>query len=245
MKQMLQKALVEWKTLSKEERLLPDDPAKQWDRINHPGARFPEDGHGFVVYTRDLKRDRPLPERWRDKFNQDSFWMSAEEAVTILPKTAKTGATRDWPEAITHRLVRLNFLDNVRGQTLAYEAGQIRDASIQTTITDIEKGLVHLSFSGTTRATTARDWPLKDGSVAEPTQSRGIETTVLGTAIWNTKTNAFDAFSLVAAGTRWGATRFNFRENDEAAAPIGFVVTLADDETEARVAPAYFWEYPW
>jgi len=45
----------------------------------------------------------------------------------------------------------------------------------------------------------------------------------------------------VALGSRWGATQYNGRRSDTNAAPIGIVMTLAEDTPCQRIAPAFFY----
>ncbi len=66
-----------------------------------------------------------------------------------------------------------------------------------------------------------------------------------GTAKFDPRLEKFTAFELVATGARWGATRFNFREDDRERAPIGFLVTLESDDPMGRVAPAELGNYGW
>jgi hypothetical protein len=81
---------------------------------------------------------------------------------------------------------------------------------------------------------------------AEPTdQRRGYRGTLLGTATWNAKTGRYEAFEIVAAGIRWGATQYNGRHDDLDPAPIGHLFTLAGDTPAERVAPASYWSYGW
>ena len=47
----------------------------------------------------------------------------------------------------------------------------------------------------------------------------------------------------MAVGTRWGGTRYNGRERDLGRHPIGFAMSLAQDDEP--VAPAYLWRYEW
>ena len=76
-------------------------------------------------------------------------------------------------------------------------------------------------------------------------QERGFETTILGFATYDTDKKKFEAFEMVALGSRWGATQFNGRERDLEAGPVGVALTLSSGRSDERVAPARIWEYDW
>ena len=55
----------------------------------------------------------------------------------------------------------------------------------------------------------------------------------------------FVKFSLAAVGSRWGRTRYNFRQDDVDEAPIGFAIILDEEDPGRRVAPAEMGAYGW
>jgi len=238
MAEMLRRALERWKTISKKDRLLAEDPTQS--RIDRSEGRYPKDGLVLKVYSRDLQRD-DLPNDWTGAaWNLDFAWFRREETRSLLPAGLTKGAKVDWPEALAKRLARFHLLDNVRGQTDAYEDGQIVEARVTTEVVKVAKGVVTVRFSGATRASTTGRWP-------EPPDpaTRGLGTKIMGTAAYDPAKEKFTAFELVASGTRWGMTRFNFRETDRKPGPIGFVLTLAADAPQERAAPAFFGQYRW
>jgi hypothetical protein len=235
---MLRRALDKWKTLSKRERLLSDDPSKA--RIDRHLNQYPSDGLVLKVFSRDIERD-DLPNDWTGiAWNLDFAWFRKEEMAQILPRELSKGASVEWPEALAKRLARFHLVDNVRGQTDGYEEPAIVEAKIRSQVTKVAKGQVTLRFEGTTRASTTGSWP-KDPDPG----TRGLGTKIIGTATWDPSKGRFTAFEMVAAGTRWGASRFNFRENDRKPSPIGFVIQLAEDKPANRVAPAFIYMYGW
>ena len=238
MADMLRRALDRWKSISKKDRLLAEDPAQS--RIERTESRCPKDGLVLKVHSRDLERD-DLPNDWTAvAWNLDFAWFRRDEMRSLLPKELTQGAKVDWPEALVKRLARFHFLDNVRGQTDAYEEGNIVEAGLTTSVVKVARGVVSLRFAGATRASTTGRWP----DTPDP-NTRGLGTKILGTAAYDPSKEKFTAFELVAAGTRWGMTRFNFRENDRKPGPIGFVLTLAGDKPQDRAAPAFFGQYHW
>jgi hypothetical protein len=241
MAQMLQRALDRWKTLSKKERLLSEDPKASAGLLQR--ATFPEDGLALKVYSRDLNRT-DLPDDWRGKaWNIDFAWFRKAEVAQLLPKELTKGAAVEWPAALAQRLVRFHLVDNVRGQTDGYEDKEVQEASIKTEIAKVVKGLVHLKFSGSTRATTANAWPA--AGAEPPANTRGLQTQILGSGVYDPSKGKFTSLEIVAAGSRWGMTRFNFRENDQKRSGIGFVLKLVEDRPQDRVAPALVFRYGW
>ena len=94
----------------------------------------------------------------------------------------------------------------------------------------LRKGIVHFTLEGEVK--------MKSGQ-------REIEAKIRGKAAWNTLKNKFDEFELVIAGTRTGRSQFNAREDDQAKAGIGWVLTLAGDKPVDKIAPAEFGQYGW
>ena len=68
---------------------------------------------------------------------------------------------------------------------------------------------------------------------------------ILGSAVYDPQKGKFTTFEALAVGTRWGMTRFNFREQDQKISPIGFALVLVEDKPAHRVAPAHVFAYGW
>lgn len=248
MERMLQDALARWKAMPKAERYLAYDPATRRDEIRRRAAMFPEDGLPLRVYTRDMPR-KGLPNDWRrTAWNVDSLWFRKAEARTLLPRRLAKGQSVDWPDALVQRLVRHHLVDNVRGQTNGYGTEHVQVARLRTTITKIAGGKVTVTFDGASRATTTGTWPAKGrfAEVAQPgSMHRGMQTRMAGTATYDRKAERFTSFELAAAGTRWGRTRFNFRQDDLDETPIGFAIVLDAEDPGRKVAPAEIGAYGW
>ncbi len=253
MERMLREALAEWKAMPAKERLLAYDPAKRRDEIQRRERQYPEDGLPLRVFARDMPRKagkhKALPSDWRSAaWNVDSLWFRQAEARTLLPSRLAKGRAVDWPAAMVQRLVRHNLVDNVRGQTNGYAASHVQIASLRTTVTNVAKHLVTVSFEGSSRATTAGVWPKAgafDSVAGHGRHSRGVQTGMLGTATYDTKTRRFVTFELTAVGTRWGQTRYNFRHDDLDETPIGFAIVFDANDPGNRVAPAEMGAYGW
>ena len=101
---------------------------------------------------------------------------------------------------------------------------------------------------GESRTTTTGAWP-KDGRFASMEEhgafSRGVQTTMVGEATFDIASGRFTRFELVASGTRWGKTRYNFREDDADEAPIAFAIVYDEEDPGRKVAPAEMGGYGW
>ncbi|MBT8485171.1 MAG: hypothetical protein KJO43_06295 [Phycisphaerae bacterium] len=253
---MLERALAAWEVLPRAERRM--DPASltraplraRWERL------YPEDGLVLRVTSRDLREpsdpaaEPTRPRRrssWkRHAWNQDYAWFRRLEMMSFVPASRRVGATTTLPESLAERVVRLHLVDNVRGQVRAFSRDEVQRAEVTSRITAIDDGRITLALSGRTRAVHAAtpEPPAEEGRRRNPERAeRGVETELTGRAIFDTERRRFVAFELVAIGKRWGATRYNGRERDTAAAGIGIAFTLATNDPP--VAPAYIWEYGW
>lgn len=248
MAELLRTSLEKWKTLSREERLLPFDPATIV--IERPEDRYPVDGLVLRVVSRDLPRDPETrdPADWRTHaWNFDHAWFSRAEVERLVPREFAVGATYELDAALTKRLVRLHLVDNVRGQTAGYADRAVKEARLSGTISAVDGNTVTIAITGRASQSDQRtdtDDRTGDNAASDEPQ-RGVAVELLGSAVFDTESRRFTAFDLVAVGTRFGTTRFNQRHDDRAAAPIGFHLHLAVDHPTARVAPAEFWEYGW
>jgi len=229
---LLEKSLVKWRTLKREERLLPADPAKQLADIRRPERFYPRDGLVLYVTSRDMPRDakaaKPAKGGWREfAWNQDFAWFTRREAKQFLPPEPKPGKKHHLPLPMLHRIVCAHLVDNVRGQTSPFEESQVKKARLTVEVTAVDGGVISLRLEGETL--TARDRPSK----------HGLDLRLLGKATYDRFLERFLTFELIALGTRSGGTQLNDRRRDLDPAPIGLLFTLAGDGPCERVAPAF------
>lgn len=230
---LLRGALVKWKEIKKEDRLLKEDPAETWKEIDRAEKHYPEDGLVLRVTSRDLPREnhRLNDADWRDNaWNHDYAWFRKEEVAAMIPRAIARGTEWTLPDGLVRRLCRIHLVDNVRGQTNSYREADVKEAQISAEVKNIRRGVVTIKLTGKVK--------MEQGD-------RGLEATMLGEARYNIKDEVFEKFELVVAGERWGRTRYNARENDEARAPIGYVMQIAGDSPTDKVAPAEFGNYGW
>jgi hypothetical protein len=240
---MLRQALERWETLAAEPAPVEaaDTPREvwRWERL------YPEDGLALRVVTRDVDREDG-PDDWRaHAWNLDHAWFRREEVQALVPAQDEVGAGATWPAELVIRLVRCHLVDSVRGQVPAFEAADVERAALVSTITAVEGPRVELAITGSTRAAVRGEWHVNGFSDAPAEHRRGYEAELLGQATFDRQQGRFTAFELVAAGTRWGGTRFNGRGDDLEPAPMAVSLTLGGDTPADRVAPALVWVYGW
>jgi len=238
MRAMLKKALKAWEALPRAERLLPFDPETRRKDIKCTENKFPSGGVALRAFVRDLPR-RNLPQDWRSKaWNVDYAWFREGELEGLMPARVRKKAKQAWPRPLVQRLARIHLLDYVRGQTTPHGKDHVHEASLVTEVVKVKKKAVELRFSGEVRISSGAWSDTPDGSA-----TRGVKVKLLGEAIYDRRLKRYTRFDLVAVGVRWGRTQFNFRQDDLAPSPIGWVFTLAPKDE--RVPPAHFGAYGW
>jgi len=243
---MLESALARWKELPRDQRYresLFESEQLESERLER---FYPESGLALRVTTRDLPREK-VTRDWRGKaWNLDYAWLREHEARMLLPETIAAGARHEWPAEIAVRIARSHMVDNVRGQVPAFGGPEDRvTASMTSHLGTPTDGRVTLHIEGTMSCVTPGRNAHEGGERQDGPEhrERGFETSLLGHATFDLDAKRFTSFELVALGTRWGGSRYNARDDDTEAAPVGVLFELAP-ATE-RVAPALFWAYRW
>jgi len=155
----------------------------------------------------DVDRSR---DGWRDftKWAWNENWIGLPSAAAFVPSGS---AAEPVPAAVVQRIAREVLVDNVRGQAPGWQAGEVREAVL--TKRRLSSGAGTMRFEYTGRA------HMEAGG-------RGYDATLYGQGVWNEAKRAFDSLDLVASGMRWGASRFNQREQDPGPAPMGVALSL-------------------
>lgn len=240
---MLQQALQRWQELAPAERHLGADAAARLAASRRFEDRCPPHGLVLIEYLRDLE---PLPgddERFAKAWNEDQVWLLPGEAAALVPPVAELGAKVAWPAAVAERLARLHLVDSVRGQTPAFPAKAVREASLSSEVVAIDGDRLELRLTGRSRTEHRGRWVVADRGEAVD-HARGVEVVCEGRATWDRGAGRFERFELLATGTRFGATQYNRRPATAEPAPIGFAFVLAPPDAP-RVAPAFWWDYGW
>lgn len=168
--------------------------------------------------------------------NRDTAWFSKSEVATMIPAKAAIGDSFDFPPAFVHRMAGYHFVDNVKGQTENFSKSQTSSTKIMGTITRIDNAKVEVEISGNTLGKVE----------GNPRSRRGVETKLIGHAVFDRQSKSFSEFEMVAVGHRWGRTRFNDRRRQMDATPIGYVFQLAPPNANPSI-PGIIWAYdaPW
>jgi hypothetical protein len=244
---MLRRALDKWNAMTPFERSSSVDVEAQAKQINRPEAKYPEDGLVLRVFSRDLPREN-LPKDWRGSaWNQDYAWFRRDEVLSMMPAKMAKGAQQAVPAPILNRLVRLNFVDNVRGQTPAFAEKDIVRADLTIEVVSVNGGVADVVLRGSSRVEAAGRWAVAGyRDMNSPSEQKAyIDLKLFGRAKYRVETERFTSFEMVALGTRYGATQYNGRTDDAGPAPIGYALVKAGNTSAERVAPANYWNYHW
>ena len=215
---------------------MQDDPSALRSKVERLESKYPEDGLVLRSYSRDLPRD-DAPTDWRaGAWNQDMVWFTKAEAIAL----ATPGHSR---AAILSRFVRTHLIDNVRGQTEAFEPGDVTESLMHFETVGQDASNRHIKITGSFRNDRPGERAYDDVPAELP---RGTDGKILGQATFDESIQKFTAFEMVALGIRWGDTRFNGRYDDAGPSPIGWAFKLAGDSPAERIAPAHLWDvYGW
>ncbi len=233
---LLSETLALWNELPIDQRLFEQDPHELAGLVQRLESKYPEDGLILRSYSRDLPRD-DAPNDWRhNAWNQDLVWFRKNEALAL----ANPGFSR---ASILARFARTHLLDNVRGQTEAFEPGDVVESLMHFECVSESGAERHLEIQGSFRVERLAEPAFENIPAEEP---RGTDAKMQGTATFNTKLERFTQFDAVALGIRWGGTRHNGRYDDPGPSPMGWAFVLAGDSPSERIAPAHLWDaYDW
>jgi len=237
---LLREGLAAWEALPADERARPVPAAAR------PGHRwedsFPEDGLALTAVHRDLTRDADGElcaegGRW----NLDHVWFSRDEARAWLPERLEVGEQRRLPEPLLERWACFHLVDNVRGQEGPFAPLDVERAEIVSTVVARDARRVTLHIACATRAASTGEWNLGQNPWSKfPNRPRALQAELAGRAVWDTRTERFVAFELVALGTSWGGSGLNGRAASmDASHDLGWWFTLAGDAPADRIAPAF------
>ena len=216
-------------------------------------SQFPQDGLVLSVICRDLPRAKASNSPSRNAYNEDFAWFRKAEARAFLPEQPIQGAKAQVRRDLVERLARFHFVDLVRGHTASFPQKAVEKAELSAEVIDVKGNLVSLSYKGRTRTSEVHDgvhiegkWNAKGPGIPEP-QTRGVDATVEGQAVYDLKAEKFVSFEMVVVSQRWGGNAYNGRldERDFGPAPMGIVLRLAGDSAAERVPPMFFRSYGW
>ena len=228
MLKMMEKALQKWDSLSREERLFPEDLQEKPADRSRWEWNYPEEGLVLHQYCRDLPRGEESVQGWRkNAWNQDFAWFRKKEARSFLSADPKVGEVHPVPLLLVLRLIRFHLVDIVRGQTSPWKLSHIRKAVLESRVLKREGDRVTLSLQGKTKTYAKGKWPVRGMSSAREKTERGFDARLEGHAVYDLSKERFISFELLARGSRWGGTQYNGRGDDLDPAPMGVFFQLA------------------
>lgn len=254
---LMRKGLEKWGKHSPAERLMTKDvfakAAAELGEVERR-SRYPQDGLVLSVICRDLPRSpKPSNSPSRNAYNQDYAWFRKSEARAFLPEQPIKGAKQEVQRDLVERLARFHFVDLVRGHTASFPQQAVEHAGLTAEVIDVKGNLVSLCYKGRTRTSEVHNgvhiegkWNAKAPGIPEP-QTRGIDATLEGQAVYDLKAEKFGSFDLLVLSKRWGGNAYNGRldELDFGPAPMGIVLTLAGDSAAEQVPPMFLNSYGW
>lgn len=271
----MRRGLEKWQKLAPAERLMSRedfDKAQAELAAADRASRYPRDGLVLSVVCRDLPRKvwptTNYAKGYERRFNQDYAWFRKGEARALVPEQPTQGARHQVPRALVERLARFHLVDTAWGTTAPFPEKAVERAQLTAEVIAVKDHLVSLSYKGRTRAvqgeakwTGKRYWgpdpkladrvrrideALKELGIPEP-QTRGVDATIEGQAVYDLKAETFASFELLVLAQRWGGDEGNgrFQSLDYGPHPLGFFLNLAGASAAERVAPAFLGAYGW
>lgn len=240
---MLDRALAKWRALPAPARAAraadAAQPRRRWE------DSYPERGLVLERFARDVGASPEAPPT--RPVNRDTVWFAERELEGLVPARGEAGAARAVAAALTERLARFVFVDNVRGQTLPFARDAVREARLRSEVVAVEDGLWTLQLTGETTAETDGRDPAQGYWNSPRPWPRRVHVRVAGRASWDPEARRFRRFDLVAVGARRGRTTFNGRgrEADGGEHGVGFLLRIAP--AGDRVAPTFvnLYDVPW
>lgn len=237
---LMQKGLNGWNRGDKNRKGLFQSQAQTDEKYNVP---FPEGG----LILRQTMRDLPRPDQpyhKTDRHNFDHVWMTAEEVKAFVPVEVEPGFSYKIPEKIVRRWVRWHLLDQVKGESAPWKDSEIVDASIIATVTQVGGATagpprIRIRLSGKANCVCPPTGEINPFTNDKVTTERGIDAAIRGWLTYDTKTESFTDFDMLAFGERWGTSTYSFRHQDLERSPIGFVFELLESKPENKIKPGF------
>lgn len=206
--ELMNEALEKWKQLVRERKLNPK-PVPQYEALSTwKKEKRDELGLHIELHYRDLPRKGTKQTRHGKKVGEhyNTTWLelTKAEAKSLIP----TGTS--WQEVskdVRDKLFTKGLKDIVYGQSPGWKPHDIKSGSLKV------RRSKQSSRAGTIIELTG-DFNLKD-------HSHQYSGKLLGKMLWSAKENRITHMEVVATGMRSGGTTFNFRDGDEAPAPLG------------------------
>ena len=232
---MLNKALKKWNEMNP----TTDVPAS-YEKDRNFNRSFPE---GALI-LRETMRDIPRKDKSSDevqiwKHNFDHLWIRKEEAQALIPDNPKAGMEYEAPKELVRRIAQYHLVDQVRGEAPPWHDNHVQKAGLTLRVESVNENALTIRLEGHALLEADPTGQTNPYSGFKIDMKRGMDATIKGVIRYNRKTNAFEQFDMVAAASRWGATTYNFRQNDLGPAPIGFAFELIPSEPRNQTPPKF------
>lgn len=178
-------------------------------------------------------------ERWEAQ--PDFMWITETEWKAIVRPSPAKGDHYPLLEAVADRMTRAHLIMGMAyGECGICDKRSVRSRSLTLTVTSVSADAVELRLEGAAALgadyATSEKRDRKGSPKGESVQ--GFEPKVLGYLTWDSKTNTFTRFDIIALGdaygTPWGDHHFNYRAGRY---PIGISLELAAGKTPAERIP--------
>ena len=240
--ELLNKGYRAWQDLPTKVRLVPKSDLIEITHGDRPEDDYPADGLVLRVTARDLPK-ASLEQQRTARWHRYYLWFNREEAQSMLPKQLEAGQQQGVPDQLTRRIASLALLDKgiVDGYTRPFRDSEVEIAELQLQVMDVTENRVRLQIIGRTKSRTSdaeafvRNMPKYDNIP----EYRGVETAIVGKAIYDTIDRRFVDFQMIAVGNRIGGAYVGRPPDDWAASPLGFSFTLGRPNWRNASAPNF------
>lgn len=204
---LMNEALDKWKPLVQERSLRPK-PVPQLEALSAwKEEKRDELGLHIEVHFRDLPRKGTKQTSHGKKIGEhyNTAWLelTKAEAQSLVPKGSNW---QDVSKDVRDKLFTKGLKDIVYGQSPSWKSHDVRTASLK-----VRQGKKNRSG---TIIELAGDFDLKDNS-------HQYSGKILGKMLYSPEEKRITHMEVVATGSRSGGTTYNFRNGDEAPAPLG------------------------
>lgn len=234
----MRKGLAAYSQLPKAERLLPRAPDPKTDKIETL-TDDPKPPHNGLV-LRMVSRGLPFvgvseqDTRHASFYKLDRVWFTHEQARSFLPTDLKVGAKTMVRGPALNILVRLNLGTFIQPNP-AWNAEDVRSLSLNSEITSVKGSVAEARFSGAAELRSDNRF-----------NHRSYTPKLLGSGTYDTQTQAFTKFELLAVGTHTvgeaGQDAQTYARGPKSM-PLGVLFTINGTNSNDRVVPHFYRAY--
>jgi hypothetical protein len=234
----MRKGLDAYARLPKSERLLPREPDARTDKLDIAAEEVAPPPGGLVL--RMVSRGLPFPgvseqdTRHPSFYKLDRVWYTKEQARAFVPAEMRRGAKSQVRGATLALIVRLNLGTFIQPNP-AWNGEDVRKAVLKSEIKSVTDGVAQLEFTGEAemKADNAHN-------------NRSFSAKLLGKASYDTRSQKFETFELLAVGTHtMGDRGEDTRATGPKSTPLGVLFTINGTNANDDVVPHYYHHYDW